>query len=276
MTSDETRASGFRRILVQTVRTGHDQVVASAAALKSAVPPRYKQAVRRAYLRLAAIRSAGSAVECPVCGASLRQFARFHGERDQCPRCGTLMRHRALALILRDRLRVQEWGQARVMHIGPAKAVAEWLAGQERVDYVSVDLDSPLAMVHADACDLPFEDGSFDLAVCIHVLEHIPDDRQALREMQRVLRPGGRAVLQVPPSDLAETREDPSVTDPGERERLFGQYDHVRLCGADYPERIAEAGFEVERVDYVETLDEDLRRRYGLRTGEPFDLCVKR
>jgi SAM-dependent methyltransferase len=276
MTSSQTRTSGFRRILVQSAKNRHHQLVASVAALKSAVPPRYKQAVRRAYLRLAAIRSAGSAVECPVCGASLRQFARFHGERDQCPRCGTLMRHRALALILRDRLRVQEWRQARVMHIGPAKAVAEWLTGQEGLDYVSVDLDSPLAMVHADACDLPFEDESFDLAVCVHVLEHIPDDRQALREMHRVLRPGGRAVLQVPPSDLAETREDPSVTDPGERERLFGQYDHVRLCGADYPARIAEAGFDVERVDYVETLDEDLRRRYGLRPGEPFDLCVKR
>lgn len=275
MTSTETKTSGFRQKLVQIAKNRHHQLVASAA-LKSAVPPRYKQAVRRAYLRLAAVRSAGTAVECSVCGASLRHFARFHGERDQCPRCGTLMRHRALALLLRDRLRVQEWGQARVVHIGPAKGVAEWLTSQEGVDYVSVDLDSPLAMVRADACDLPFEDGSFDLLLCIHVLEHIPDDRQALREMQRVLRPGGRAVLQVPPTDLAETREDPSVTDPGERERLFGQYDHVRLCGADYPARIAEAGFEVERVDYVETLDEDLRRRYRLRTGEPFDLCVKR
>lgn len=248
----------------------------SAAVLKSAVPPRYKQAVRHAYLRVAAITNTGSAVECPCCGATLRQFARFHGVRDQCPGCGSLMRHRALLLLLRDRLAVEDWPQARVIHIGPSKAVGGWLASREGIEYVSVDLYSPLAMVQADACDLPFEDESFDLAVCVHTLEHIPDDRQALREMQRVLRPGGRAVLQVPPSDLAETREDPSITDPRERERLFGQYDHVRLCGADYPARIAEAGFEVERLDYVTTLDEDHRRRYGLRTGEPFDLCVKR
>ena len=110
----------------------------------------------------------------------------------------------------------------------------------------------------------------------MHVLEHIPDDRKALAEFFRVLRPGGHAIFQVPPSDLQTTREDYDVvTDPGERERRFGQYDHVRLCGADYPERIAEAGFDVERVDYVAELDEPVRRRHGLRPGEPFDLCVK-
>jgi hypothetical protein len=72
------------------------------------------------------------------------------------------------------------------------------------------------------------------------------------------------------------TREDPEVTDPQERERLFGQYDHVRLCGDDYPARIAEAGFEVDRVDYVGELPMETRARYGLRLGEPFDLCVRR
>lgn len=161
------------------------------------------------------------------------------------------------------------------MHVSPERALAGWLSTRERIDHVSVDLDSPLASVKADLCELPFADASFDFAVCVHTLEHVPDDRRALRELYRVLRPGGRAVLQVPPSDLAETREDPSVTDPLERERLFGQYDHVRLCGADYPARIAEAGFEVERLDFVETLEPELRSKHGLRTGEPFDLCLK-
>ena len=249
--------------------------MASVAALKSAVPPRYKQAVRRAYLRVAAVTSAGSTVECPCCGAGLRRFARFHGERDQCPQCGALMRHRAVLLLLKERLGLPASG-GRVIHIGPSRTVAAWFGRQQEIDYVSVDIDSPFVDVQADATDLPFESESFDLVVCLHVLEHIPEDRKAISEMYRVLRPGGRAVLQVPPSDLAVTREDPSITDPHERERLFGQYDHVRLCGADYPARIAEAGFDVERIDYVATLDEDDRRRYGLRTGEPFDLCVKR
>ena len=151
----------------------------------------------------------------------------------------------------------------------------EWLDHQQGLDYVSADLDSPIARVHADATDLPFEDASFDFAICVHVLEHIREDRKALSEFFRVLRPGGAAIFQVPPSDLETTREDAAVTDPQERERLFGQYDHVRLCGADYPARIAEVGFEVEREDFVSGLDEQVRRRHGLRTGEPFDLCVK-
>jgi SAM-dependent methyltransferase len=252
----------------------HHSLVASVAALKAAVPPRYKHAARRAYLRVAAVANAGSGVECPCCGKELRRFARFHAEHDQCPGCGSLMRHRALVLLLRDRLDLQG-RSARVIHIGPSRAAAVWFAGEKEIDYLSVDVNSPLAAVQADACDLPFADETFDVAICLHTLEHIPDDRQALREIHRVLRPGGRAVLQVPPSDLAETREDPAITNPLERERLFGQYDHVRLCGADYPERIAEAGFEVERVDFVETMPPEARRRHGLRLGEPFDLCVK-
>jgi SAM-dependent methyltransferase len=225
-------------------------------------------------MRVAAVTSAGSDVECPCCGKELRHFVRFHGEHDQCPGCGSLMRQRALLLLLRDRIGLSDDG-GRVIHIGPSRAVADWFSARERLDYVSVDLDSPFAAVQADACDLPFEDESFELALSIHVLEHIPDDRRALRELFRVLKPGGRAVLQVPPSNLAETREDPSVTDPGERERLFGQYDHVRLCGADYPARIAEAGFVVERLDFAATLEPQVRRRFGLRAGEPFDLCTK-
>jgi SAM-dependent methyltransferase len=249
--------------------------VVSLAAMKAAVPPRYKQAARRAFLRAAAITSTGSAVCCPCCGRESARFVRFHGEHDQCPGCGSLMRHRALLLLLRERFGFPGRG-GRVLHVGPARAVSTWLDAHEQLEYVSVDLDSPVAKVHADATQLPFEDESFDFAMCVHVLEHIPDDRKALGEFFRVLRPGAQAIFQVPPSDLETTREDFDViTDPGERERLFGQYDHVRLCGADYPQRIAEAGFEVTREDFVAGLDEAARRRHGLRTGEPFDLCVK-
>lgn len=247
----------------------------SLASVKAAVPPRYKRAARSAFLRVAAITSTGSAVCCPCCGREASHFVRFHGEHDQCPGCGSLMRHRALLLLLRERFRLPERG-GRVLHVGPARAVARWLERQERVEYVSVDLDSPVARVRADATAMPFADESFDFAICVHVLEHIPDDRKALSEFFRVLRPGGRAVFQVPPSELETTREDYEVvTDPAERERVFGQYDHVRLCGADYPARIAEAGFDVSREDYVAGLDESVRRRHGLRTGEPFDLCTK-
>jgi SAM-dependent methyltransferase len=245
----------------------------SVPAVKAAVPSRCKVVGRRAWLRVSALTNAGSGVSCACCGRDFRKFARFHGEHDQCPGCGALMRHRALALYLRDVLRLPEEG-GDLIHAGPGP-LGPWLSGLETIRYVSVDIDPVVAEVQADLADLPFPDESFDFALCVHVFEHVPDDRAAAAELYRVLRPGAKALIQVPPSDLAVTREDPSVTDPAERERLFGQYDHVRLCGADYAQRLAEPGFDVARVDYVERLPAAERRLYGLRVGEPFYLCVR-
>jgi SAM-dependent methyltransferase len=242
--------------------------------VKAAIPSRYKYAGRRAFLRLAAVANAGSGVSCPCCGRRFRKFARFHGESDQCPGCGSLMRHRSLLLYLRDVLRVQD-RDADVLHVGPGPSLRQWLEAQPGVNYLSTDIDPSVADVQADVRDLPFRDGMFDLILCVHVLEHVLDDRAALRELFRVLRPGGTAVLQVPPSDLEETLEDPDITDPEDRERYFGQFDHVRLCGRDYGDRLHAAGFDVEPVDYVERFDEAERAAYGLRLGEPFYVCTR-
>jgi SAM-dependent methyltransferase len=150
-----------------------------------------------------------------------------------------------------------------------------WFGTLEGLRYVTLDIDSPLATVQGDVTALPFDDESFDLILCLHVLEHVLDDRAAMRELFRVLEPGGKAVIQVPPSDLAETFEDDSVVDPAARERVFGQWDHVRICGTDYGTRLEEAGFRVTEVDHVADLDAASRARFGLRTGEPFYLCDK-
>jgi SAM-dependent methyltransferase len=247
----------------------------SVAAIKTAVPHRYRQAGRRALLRMSALTNAGSAVECPCCERRFRKFARFYGEHVQCPGCGSLMRHRALQLLLRDELHVEATVHD-FLHVAPnSGGVRRVMEALPLSSYVTIDLDSPLADVHADITDLPFPDESFDLIVCLHVLEHVPNDRKAMREFYRVLRPGGHAVLQVPPSPLPVTFEDPTVDTPAERERVFGQFDHVRICGSDYGERMEEAGFDVTCEDYVERVPEPLRTRYGLYRGEPFYLCVK-
>jgi SAM-dependent methyltransferase len=246
----------------------------SLAGLKHAVPHRYRYAARQAFLRVAAVTNAGSGVECPCCGRRFRKFARFYGANDQCPGCGALMRHRALQLLLLDRLGVATIA-GDIVDVAPDGSVGRRLAALPGANYVSVDLDSPLADVHADIVDLPFADASFDLALCLHVLEHIADDRAAIRQLYRILRPGGTAVIQVPPSQLAVTFEDAAATTPEQRRRAFGQFDHVRICGADYAGRLEEAGFEVTLEDYVARLPHDTRRRYGLRLGEPFYLCVR-
>lgn len=252
----------------------HHLRMASYPALKAALPVRFKFAARRGFLRVASVSNFGTRVSCPCCGSRFRKFARFHGLDDQCPRCGSLMRQRVVTLYLRDVLRVAETG-GDILHVGPAPSVSRWLASFPEVRYVSVDLNSPLADVKADITDLPFPDDSHDLVVCLHVLEHVPDDRQAIRELFRVLRPGGKAVIQVPPSPFDETLEDPTVTDPAERERRYGQYDHVRLCGSDYLERLEEAGFDVTREDYAERFDLASRALYEIHAGEPFYVCVK-
>ena len=225
-------------------------------------------------MMLSAVTTIGSRVACPCCGRRMRTFARFHGLPDQCPHCGSLMRHRAMLLYLRDVLRLPE-ERGDVLHVGPGPALGRWFGTLEGVRYVTFDLDSPLATVQGDVTRLPFDDSSFDLILCLHVLEHVDDDRAGMRELQRVLAPGGKAVIQVPPSDLDETFEDPAVVTPEARDRVFGQWDHVRICGGDYGDRLEEAGFEVREVDPVAALDESTRAEFGLRTGESFYLCEK-
>ncbi len=139
-------------------------------------------------------------------------------------------------------------------------------AGNRR--YVRVDLQSPLSDVHADICKLPFRDAEFDAVICNHVLEHIPDDRLAMRELRRILRPGGVAVLMVPFQPDRQTYEDPTVVDPERRTELFGQFDHVRLYGSDYLDRLRGAGFEVRCDLYWKSLSEGEAVRYGLQRDE--------
>jgi SAM-dependent methyltransferase len=226
----------------------------------------------RAELR-ARVRYAGDAVECPCCGGRFRSFAP-RGERAgaACPRCGALERHRVLALWLREHGRLGA-GVRDVLHLAPEPGLRRALRKAPGVRWTGGDLepDDP-AVAAVDVTALPFADASFDLVLCSHLLEHAPDDRRAMGELRRVLRPAGRALLQQPVDGAAErTREDPRVDSPTERRRAFGQEDHVRVYGRDFTDRLRAAGFEVRVDRYVDALDPGVVARHGLLPAGPPD-----
>jgi len=217
---------------------------------------------------------AGSRRHCPVCGGNFRRFLPHFGIREQarCPRCRSYERHRLLWLYLRERTNILK-DKLRVLHLAPEYVLQKKLRPLPNLVYTSADLYSPIAMVRADITKMQFADASFDVVLCYHVLEHIPDDRAAMAEMFRVMAPGGWAIIQVPMGTRPTTHEDITITDPKERQRLFGQEDHVRAYGLDYKDRLEAAGFAVEVDDYVRKMPKDEVERMGLLADEDIYLC---
>jgi SAM-dependent methyltransferase len=232
---------------------------------------RYRVAALRRY-RLMRLR--WDDVECPCCGGSFRAFMPGRNEHNPiCPRCGAHARHRALWLYLHERTNLFT-EEVSLLHFAPEYALRR-LSMLPNVRYLSADLDSPEAMEHFDIAAIPHPDNSFDAILCIHVLEHVEDDRAAMRELARVLKPDGWAIVLVPVDlGLPETHEDPSITDPAERERAFWQSDHLRLYGPDLPDRLREAGFTVTVDSWVRDLEPDVRKRYGLFALEDMYVCT--
>lgn len=223
----------------------------------------------RRHRLLGAVRSrryGGDRVECPCCEGTFSRFLPHRGRpRAKCPGCGSLERHRVLWLFLERETDLLERPGA-LLHIAPEYALLRRLSGVGGLRYVSGDLDSALASHELDVMELPFGAASFDFLICNHVLEHVEDDRRALAELYRVLKPGGWAILMCPVDRRrARTLEDPAVRTPKDRHRVFGQSDHLRLYGRDYVERLAEAGFAVRAEPYAEGCDSRSIKRFGLR-----------
>ena len=144
------------------------------------------------------------------------------------------------------------------------------------LEYITGDLESPLAKVKMDVLNIPFEDNTFDVVFCNHVMEHVTSDLKAMSEIYRVLKPDGWAIMQSPVyPDIEKTLEDPSITDPREREQIYGQNDHLRKFGRDYGERIKRAGFKVTEDNFLEELSEKVRTRYALPNEEIIYFCEK-
>jgi len=214
----------------------------------------------------------GSKYTDPIDGRSFKSFLPYGYEKPRenvlSPSTLSLERHRLLWLYL-----INETDffteSLKVLHFAPEQAFYKRFRKLKTLNYTTTDLNSPLADVTADICNLPFENDSFDVILCNHVLEHIPDDTTAMKELYRVLKPGGWGVLQIP-QDLKreKTFEDNSITDKKERAKIFGQYDHVRIYGRDYFDKLRSVGFTVEEVDYTATLSAEEVEKYRLAREE--------
>lgn len=215
----------------------------------------------------------------PIDGKRFSKFLPYGYEHQRdnvlSPSTLSLERHRLLWLYLQTETDFFEQPQ-KMLHFAPEQAFYKRFRNLKHLDYTTTDLNSPLADVKADICDLPFADNSYDLIFCNHVLEHIPNDQKAMEELFRVLKPKGMAILQIPQDLKREnTFEDDSITDPKERAKIFGQYDHVRVYGRDYFDRLRKIGFQVEEVDYTNQLSLADIDRYRLADGEILPVCFK-
>ena len=215
----------------------------------------------------------------PIDGKSFKTFLPYgYGkQRDNVlsPSTLSLERHRLLWLYLQNETDFFTMPY-KVLHFAPEQAFYKRFREMTNLDYVTTDLNSPLADVKADICNLPFNDNEFDVILCNHVLEHIPDDTKAMQELFRVLKPGGFGVFQIP-QDLnrEHTFEDDTITDKKERSKIFGQYDHVRIYGRDYFDKLRSIGFKVNEVDYTSNLSKEYIIRYCLAKGEVLPVVTK-
>lgn len=244
------------------------------------VPRKYLQRLSGVGLKFLGLLYAGNRVQCPICGHRYREFLPYGRLQSRpnalCPSCQSLERHRLIWLFLSQK--TDFFSRPRhVLHIAPEACFMPAFEQLHGVNYITADIESPLAKVKMDIHAMPFADHRFDVVLCNHVLEHVDNDIQAMREIGRVLKPGGFAILQVPFfSPVPDTTvEDITVIDPRERERLFGQDDHVRKYGKDYVERIALSGLHPLPVAFSEEFSAEDRFRFGLATGEVIYRAVK-
>ncbi len=226
----------------------------------------------------------GNTFTDPIDGKQFKSFLPYgYGNQRNnvlSPSTLSLERHRLLWLYLKnetsffssENLNVRK----NVLHFAPEQCFLKRFKKLKHIDYTTTDLLSPIADVKADICDLPFEDNSYDIIFCNHVLEHIPDDTKAMQELFRVMKPGGYGVFQIP-QDLSRehTFEDNSITDKDERSKIFGQYDHVRVYGRDYFDKLRSVGFKVDEVDYTAQLSEEKIAEYCLAKGEIIPVVYK-
>jgi len=244
---------------------------------KIIIPARYQHLLTLVFLNLLLPLYIGNKMKCPCCNGKFRKFIPFKNNSNEiCPRCGSFERHRLLWLYLKDQTNFFS-NKLKVLHFAPEYTFQKLFKTLPNLNYISADLNSSLAMVKADITAIPWQDNSFDVCLCLHVLEHIMDDSKAMRELFRVLKPEGWSIIQVP-IDFSrdKTFQDPNATSPQDRKHLYGLDAHVRIYGRDYEDKLKAAGFCLKTTCYTDTLGPEKMKKYGLSKKRRVFFCTKK
>jgi SAM-dependent methyltransferase len=233
------------------------------------------------FSKIAPILYYGNKFEDPISGKTYRKFLPYgysgRAKRDNvlCPGSLSLERHRLLWLYLKNKTDFFT-KKRKMLHIAPEQCFYKLFKAMPNLDYKTGDYNSPIADIHFDLHQAPFEDNTFDVIFCNHVLEHVEDANQCMKELYRIMKPGGFGIFQIPQDvNRYETYEDKSITSERDREIHFWQKDHVRLFGLDYKDKLAAAGFKVVVEDYTKEISAELAERYRLPKGELLYYCTK-
>ena len=243
------------------------------------IPRHYLQHVSHFFLKIFSLFLRGNKFEDPINGKTYRKLLPYGRleprENAIAPDSLSLERHRLMWLFLKNKTNFFT-DKLKFLHIAPEYCFIKIFKGMENLDYLTADLISPWADVKMDVHEIPFQENTFDVVICNHVLEHVDDSDKVMREFYRVMKPGGWGIFQVPIDyNNPNTIEDKSVTDPRERERLYWQSDHLRLFGRDYGARLSAAGFKVTESNYINEIDPKLVERYALDKNETVYYCQK-
>ena len=221
----------------------------------------------------------GNSVICPCCGGHFRRFLPMNKRDDvRCPKCESLERQRSLWLYLKNKTNILT-GSQKVLHfapVGPERIIRNNLEAMPGIVYVGADLKSPEAPVKMDITNIKYPDNYFDVILCVHVLEHVIDDLKAMKELFRVLKPNGWAIILAPiDASLEKTLEETDLTDPKKQTEKFGMPGHIRIYGKDYKEKLEKAGFNVRVDTYIRDLGSEKLKKYGLNIDDDMYYCTK-
>ena len=242
------------------------------------LPRTLLQRISKPFFYIISLFYRGNKVSCPICGSQFSTFFPYGREAREnalCTNCLSLERHRFLYLYMRDVKRIFN-KKMNILHIAPEACLTKKFKKNPNFQYVTADLYSPLADVKMDIHNIPFEDNYFDLVLCNHVLEHVYDDQIAMNEIFRVLRKGGIAILQVPIDyNKEKTLDGRDIDDKKLRNKLFGQYDHLRMYGLDYFKKLKKVGFKVKNIDYLSKLKKEEVEKFSLINSGTIPVCIK-